>query len=413
MGNISSLQSLSLTNNSLPGSLPDDVCNHLPNLESLTLSLNGLSGQLPASLAGLLPSSIFNISSLELIHLGNSGLFGSLPTDICNHLPALRHLRLSRNMISGTIPKNINNCTSLEFFCLDENRLTGEIPDEIGNLQSLRHLALGSNGLTGRNKLTGTIPNSISNASKLTFGSIPVEIGNLHSLLVLDLSMNDFEWIYSNNCGKITQPPSANDLSGRIQPCLVRLISLRYLYLDSNRLTSDIPSALWSLKDILCRCRRKNSPIDEVDLLPLAKWRRTSYLEIRRATDDFSECNLLGTEYGSMGIASTRGDVYSFGVLLMENFHKKKPTDEMFVGEMSLKNLVESSLPHAVLKVVDANLLRDQNPFDAKVNCMLSIMDLALNCSMESLEQRINMKDALAKLKKIKLQFHKDVGAPN
>lgn len=122
--------------------------------------------------------------------------------------------------------------------------------------------------------------------------------------------------------------------------------------------------------------------------------------------------NLNFVEYGSMGIASTRGDVYSFGVLLMETFTRKKPTDEMPAGEMSLKNLVESSLPHAVTEVVDANLLRDQNPFDAKVNCMLCIMDLALNCSMESPEQRINMKDALAKLKKIKLQFQKDVGAP-
>ncbi|KAJ0049327.1 hypothetical protein Pint_16553 [Pistacia integerrima] len=90
-------------------------------------------------------------------------------------------------------------------------------------------------------------------------------------------------------------------------------------------------------------------------------------------------------------------------------FTRKKPTDVMLAGEMSLKNLVESSLPHAVTEVVDANLLRDKNPFDAKVNCMLSIMDLALKCSMESPEQRINMKDALAKLKKIKLQFQKDV----
>ncbi|KAJ0106209.1 hypothetical protein Patl1_19207 [Pistacia atlantica] len=46
-------------------------------------------------------------------------------------------------MISGTIPKNINNCTSLEFLYLNENCLTGEIPDEIANLQSLRDLALG------------------------------------------------------------------------------------------------------------------------------------------------------------------------------------------------------------------------------------------------------------------------------
>ncbi|KAJ0106211.1 hypothetical protein Patl1_19201 [Pistacia atlantica] len=97
----------------------------------------------------------------------------------------------------------------------------------------------------------------------------------------------------------------------------------------------------------------------------------------------------------------------------METFTRKKPTDKMFTGEMSLKHLVESSLSHAVIEVVDANLLREQNGFAAKVKCMVSIMNLALNCCMESPEQRMNMKDALAKLKKMKLQFLKDVGAPN
>ncbi|XP_044476886.1 putative receptor-like protein kinase At3g47110 [Mangifera indica] len=120
----------------------------------------------------------------------------------------------------------------------------------------------------------------------------------------------------------------------------------------------------------------------------------------------------MAPEYGSMGIVSTRGDVYSFGILLMETFTRKKPTDEMFVEEMSLKNLVETSLPNAVIEVMDGNLLREEDGFAAKVNCMLSIMNLALNCTIESSEQRINMKEALAKLKKIKLQFQQDVGGP-
>ncbi|KAJ0105640.1 hypothetical protein Patl1_19191 [Pistacia atlantica] len=97
----------------------------------------------------------------------------------------------------------------------------------------------------------------------------------------------------------------------------------------------------------------------------------------------------------------------------METFTRKKPTDEMFAGEMSLKHLMEESLPDAVTEIMDVNLLREQNGFVDKVNCMLSIMDLALHCCMELPEQRINMKDALAKFKNIKLQFLKDVRAPN
>ncbi|XP_028119296.1 probable LRR receptor-like serine/threonine-protein kinase At3g47570 [Camellia sinensis] len=41
-------------------------------------------------------------------------------------------------------------------------------------------------------------------------------------------------------------------------------------------------------------------------------------------------------EYGIGEGVSTKGDVYSFGILMLEIFTKKKPTDEMFTGEMDL-----------------------------------------------------------------------------
>ncbi|KAH8485877.1 hypothetical protein H0E87_027350 [Populus deltoides] len=52
-------------------------------------------------------------------------------------------------------------------------------------------------------------------------------------------------------------------------------------------------------------------------------------------------------EYGLNGLA-TKIDVYSFGIMLMEIITRKKPTDEMFEGEMSLKRLVKESLPGSV-----------------------------------------------------------------
>ncbi|XP_044476868.1 probable LRR receptor-like serine/threonine-protein kinase At3g47570 [Mangifera indica] len=77
-----------------------------------------------------------------------------------------------------------------------------------------------------------------------------------------------------------------------------------------------------------------------------------------------------------------------------------------YVSDFGIARLLdEGDSKTRTLTLADANLLRDENGFAAKVNCMLSIMNLALNCFMESPEQRINMKDALAKLKKIRLQF--------
>ncbi|KAM4108678.1 hypothetical protein ACB094_03G063100 [Castanea mollissima] len=119
----------------------------------------------------------------------------------------------------------------------------------------------------------------------------------------------------------------------------------------------------------------------------------------------------MAPEYGSLGIISTSGDVYSYGILLMETFTRKNPTDEMFAGDLSLKSWVKQSLPLSVIKVIDANLLkRDEVDFNAKLDCMLSIIELAMDCSTEAPEERINMIDVMTKLKNIKSKFLKDVG---
>ena len=52
---------------------------------------------------------------------------------------------------------------------------------------------------------------------------------------------------------------------------------------------------------------------------------------------------------------------------------------------------MNESLPHGLTKVADANLLQKGQDFFAKMNFLLSIMDLAADCCMESPDQRIHM----------------------
>ena len=90
----------------------------------------------------------------------------------------------------------------------------------------------------------------------------------------------------------------------------------------------------------------------------------------------------------------------------METFTRKKPTDECFVGDMSLKYWVKESLPSALTEVVDNNLLNnEERGYSAKRDCALSILQLALECSEEVPNERIVMKEVVAKLKKIKIKF--------
>ncbi|KNA13056.1 hypothetical protein SOVF_120350 [Spinacia oleracea] len=111
-------------------------------------------------------------------------------------------------------------------------------------------------------------------------------------------------------------------------------------------------------------------------------------------------------EYGAGNEVSTRGDVYSFGILLLEMFTGKRPTNEMFKGGLSLHCFVKEALPEHVIKILDHVLAEDIN-FEETDNSMMlealiSILGIALCCSSEVPRERLNMNDVTAKLSSIR-----------
>ncbi|MFQ6651261.1 hypothetical protein Gotur_023650 [Gossypium turneri] len=65
-------------------------------------------------------------------------------------------------------------------------------------------------------------------------------------------------------------------------------------------------------------------------------------------------------EYGMGSELSTKGDVYSYGILLLEMFTGKRPTDERFKESLSLHNFVKSTLPERISEIIDPILLQEQ-----------------------------------------------------
>ncbi|KAM3361582.1 putative LRR receptor-like serine/threonine-protein kinase isoform X1 [Capsicum galapagoense] len=123
-------------------------------------------------------------------------------------------------------------------------------------------------------------------------------------------------------------------------------------------------------------------------------------------TRTIASIGYIAPEYGQDGIVSTNCDVYSFGIMMMETFTRIRPSDERFTGHLSILRWVSDSLPRGIHKVVDANLVQLGNePTDAKMQCLLSIMQLALNCTLVTPDARISMEDTLSALEKIRLQF--------
>lgn len=90
---------------------------------------------------------------------------------------------------------------------------------------------------------------------------------------------------------------------------------------------------------------------------------------------------------------------------MMETFTKKKPINEIFAENLSLKNWVnESVVPNAKFQVIDDELMRQKEQhLTTMVHCLsLSIMELVLNCFTDSPNERMSMKDVIAALIKIK-----------
>ncbi|KAM3394880.1 putative LRR receptor-like serine/threonine-protein kinase [Capsicum galapagoense] len=62
-------------------------------------------------------------------------------------------------------------------------------------------------------------------------------------------------------------------------------------------------------------------------------------------------------EYGSGVNVSTLGDVYSFGIMLLELFTSRRPTDEIVKDGLNNQQYVKTNLPRHVMDIVDPSLL--------------------------------------------------------
>jgi Leucine-rich repeat (LRR) protein len=221
---ITTVLNLSLANNNLVGILPSSLGN-LSNLQVLDLKSNQLTGGIPAELG--------NLGNLVTLWLAFNHLSGSVPTALGN-LSHLQYLLLHDNLLSGGIPSSLGGLSNLKELWLQNNQLTGTIPAQLGNLGNLLKLGL------FLNPLSGSIPPELGNLIQLRelwlyhnqlTGTIPAQLGNLGNLLKLGLY--------------------GNQLSGSIPPELGNLSQLRELWLYHNQLTGTIPAQLGNLGNLL------------------------------------------------------------------------------------------------------------------------------------------------------------------
>ena len=125
---------------------------------------------------------------------------------------------LSKNNITGSIPRSICNATYLQVLDFSDNDFSGEIPSCLIQNEALAVLNL------GRNKFVGTIPGELPHkcllrtldlSENLLQGNIPESLVNCKELEILNLGNNQIDDIF---------------------PCWLKNISsLRVLVLRANK----------------------------------------------------------------------------------------------------------------------------------------------------------------------------------
>uniref|UniRef100_A0A0D9XPK0 Receptor kinase-like protein Xa21 n=1 Tax=Leersia perrieri TaxID=77586 RepID=A0A0D9XPK0_9ORYZ len=120
----------------------------------------------------------------------------------------------------------------------------------------------------------------------------------------------------------------------------------------------------------------------------------------------------IAPECAGGGRVSTSLDVYSFGIVLLEMFIRRMPTDDMFKDGMSIAKYAELNLPDNMLHIVDPQLLQElhicyETPMDLEKNevkCLLSVLNIGLNCTRLVPSERMSMEVA-AKLHGIRDKY--------
>jgi hypothetical protein len=172
---------LNLTGYNMEGTLPVRELQSLRHLDSLDLRHNYLQGDMADfgekmanwismkhlllvnnTITGTLPENLGVMENLTSLDLSFNKLTGTLPTQSIA-LTKLKILRLRYNQLEGTIPESfLKQMTNLVTLNLNENKLTGELPSDLSHLSLLHEFK------AGNNTLKGSIPSSLANLHQLS-----------------------------------------------------------------------------------------------------------------------------------------------------------------------------------------------------------------------------------------------------
>nr|AGT15911.1 LRR-kinase protein [Saccharum hybrid cultivar R570] len=465
IGNCISLEQLLLDHNSFEGTIPQSLKN-LKGLALLNLTMNKLSGSIPDALA--------SIGNLQQLYLAHNNLSGLIPA-VLQNLTLLSKLDLSFNDLQGEVPKGgvFANATSLSIHGNDE--ICGGAPQlhlapcsmaavEKNKRQVSRSLMVTLTSLGAlvflavvvtfihlihkrfrqrkASQLISTVideqyervsyqalsngTGGFSEANLLGQGSYgAVYRCNLHDQgITTAVKVFNIRQSWSNR-SFVAECEALRRVRHR---CLIKIITccssinyqgeefkaLVFEFMPNGSLNDWLHpvSKVHTLSNTLSLAQRLDIAVDIMDAL--------EYLHNQCQPPvihcDLKPSNILLAEdmkYGEGRSVSTLGDVYSLGILLLEMFTGRSPTDDMFKDLLDLHRFAEAAPPNGASEIADPAIwlheeAKAKDPADAATmrsrseECLVSAIRLGVSCSKQQPRERMAMRDAAVEMRAIR-----------
>ncbi|CAN1170943.1 Probable LRR receptor-like serine/threonine-protein kinase At3g47570 [Linum perenne] len=452
LGSCIKLYTLCLDDNHLQGIIPSSLSS-LRGIQWLDLSSNNLSGQIPKFLESMDISSLLNLShnnfdgevptqgafknSSIVSVAGNSKLCGGIaslqlpPCNFTRHSKSsccfilLIKQRRRQDKSSTDDPKLLQLSYQRLFKATDGFSLANQIG--VGSFGSVYKGVLNEIGEASINIAVKVFNLQRRGASKSFMAECEALKNIRHKNLVrivtvcssVDNEGNDFKALIYEFLGN----GSLEDwLHRQIERTSESTTTRSLNFVQRLNVAIDIASAVDYLHNncgtpiVHCDIKPSNVLLDEDMVAHVGDFGLARFLSTVKNPSS-STIGIKGTvgyappEYGMGNEVSIQGDIYSYGILLLELFTGKRPTDETFKDGLSLHNIVKSAMSEQnTSEVVDPILLSEllrstSNSSKARKDLeelMSSILEIGIACSSDFPQERASMSEVLSSLTAIK-----------